>query len=545
MVSIMYDSQLIVLHETHSRQEPYSLAAMLANEPLGAVLIDGLLASRCCGRAHVVAPDSWGLKASGKRQHVLQYSDRIPLTNGLLENKRNSYLILSDGRFQTDVDYSWLRNVVSSCQTDAVLVDIEPMLSANQDKFRLTSQGHLAGIRRVYSDSAQEVPIPTVWPCHVFIRKSLLPRIFNAGSVPADFGKFLELLSKSVSVRSISVGGVLLDIETPQGLLAFVAKSLKFSPMAGGLVAASASSNTIPASTRRDREVVIGRNVRIGENASLIGPVIIGDSANIGDGAVVVRSIIGSGVRIEPMKIVHDQLLVKDPDSGEVQEFKQCAFAVSCSTRNNFKAWPRLSYARFVKRMFDIVFAAGVLILFAPVIAIIALIIKATSHGPVFFGHQRQGLHGGNFGCLKFRSMIVGADDLQHRLRAKNEVDGPQFKMDDDPRVTPIGKFLRDTYLDEIPQFFNVLFGNMSVVGPRPSPEAENSLCAYWRDARLSVRPGITGLWQMCRTRKSGSDFQEWVHYDSQYVRQLSLKLDLWIFWKTSRYLVRTFLRQF
>jgi lipopolysaccharide/colanic/teichoic acid biosynthesis glycosyltransferase len=177
--------------------------------------------------------------------------------------------------------------------------------------------------------------------------------------------------------------------------------------------------------------------------------------------------------------------------------------------------------------------------------AIIAMIIKSTSRGPVFFGHVRQGLHGKSFKCLKFRSMIIGADDLQRKLRIKNEVDGPQFKMEDDPRVTPIGKFLRDTYLDEIPQFLNVFLGQMSLMGPRPSPEAENSLCAYWRDARLSVRPGITGLWQVCRTRKTGNDFQEWVHYDSEYVRQLSFKLDLWIFWRTVKYLVRAFLKQF
>jgi lipopolysaccharide/colanic/teichoic acid biosynthesis glycosyltransferase len=243
--------------------------------------------------------------------------------------------------------------------------------------------------------------------------------------------------------------------------------------------------------------------------------------------------------------MVHDRLLVRSAGGNEVHEFKQQFSSAFCRARSNFRIWPHLSYARFVKRAADIVVATFVLLFFAPVIAIIAVVVKATSRGPIFFGHLRQGLHGKNFRCFKFRSMIVGADELQQKLRVKNEVDGPQFKMDDDPRVTPIGEFLRDTYLDEIPQFFNVLLGHMSVVGPRPSPEAENSLCAYWRDARLSVRPGITGLWQVCRTRKAGTDFQEWVHYDSLYVRHLSLRLDMWICWETTKYLVKTFLKQF
>jgi lipopolysaccharide/colanic/teichoic acid biosynthesis glycosyltransferase len=117
--------------------------------------------------------------------------------------------------------------------------------------------------------------------------------------------------------------------------------------------------------------------------------------------------------------------------------------------------------------------------------------------------------------------------------------------MADDPRISVIGRFLRDTYIDELPQFFNVLIGQMSVVGPRPSPEAENTLCPSWRDARLSVRPGVTGLWQICRTREPMRDFQEWIHYDTRYVRNLSLKLDLWICWLTAMRMVRNFVKQF
>jgi len=141
--------------------------------------------------------------------------------------------------------------------------------------------------------------------------------------------------------------------------------------------------------------------------------------------------------------------------------------------------------------------------------------------------------------------MLVGADDLQAALRARNEVDGPQFKMEDDPRINGVGHFLRATCLDEILQFFNVLLGQMSLVGPRPSPEKENSLCPPWRDARLSVRPGITGLWQVCRTRQQAQDFQEWVYYDTQYVKNLSWKKDFWICCTTVKELTIRFINQF
>ena len=141
--------------------------------------------------------------------------------------------------------------------------------------------------------------------------------------------------------------------------------------------------------------------------------------------------------------------------------------------------------------------------------------------------------------------MIEGADDLQATLRVINEVDGPQFKMEDDPRINNVGRFLRETSLDEIPQFFNVLLGQMSVVGPRPSPEAENALCPSWRDARLSVCPGITGLWQVHRTRIPEQDFQEWVYYDTLYVKQASFKKDIWICWQTFLQLIRRFIQQF
>lgn len=179
------------------------------------------------------------------------------------------------------------------------------------------------------------------------------------------------------------------------------------------------------------------------------------------------------------------------------------------------------------KRVMDVVLTLIGVIALSPLFALVAILIKCTSAGPVFFAHRRQGLGGKEFPCLKFRSMRTGADAMQDALRSKNEVDGPQFKIEHDPRLTVLGKWLRQTNIDELPQLFNVLVGHMSLVGPRPSPDKENQLCPSWRRARLSVKPGVTGLWQVMRLRdQEQSDFQEWIYYDVEYARHQSLWLD-------------------
>jgi lipopolysaccharide/colanic/teichoic acid biosynthesis glycosyltransferase len=254
-------------------------------------------------------------------------------------------------------------------------------------------------------------------------------------------------------------------------------------------------------------------------------------------------------VSVEPKQALRDCVVVASPSGpaphiyaggGPVPPAHVCAHH-----SNAFRTWPWFSYARCFKRLTDVVASVLVLILFAPIIPIIVLAVKLSSPGPVFFRDKRQGRHGEPFRCAKFRTMRQGADQMQDKLRFVCEVDGPQFKMADDPRITTVGRFLRETYLDEIPQFINVLCGQMSIVGPRPSPEWENTLCPPWRDARLSVRPGITGLWQVYRTRQPQRDFQEWILYDTQYVRDFSFGLDLWICWRTFRRMVGSFLSQF
>ena len=127
------------------------------------------------------------------------------------------------------------------------------------------------------------------------------------------------------------------------------------------------------------------------------------------------------------------------------------------------------------------------------------------------------------------------AESMVQELQDLNQADGPQVFIENDPRVTAIGNLLRKLQIDEIPQFWNVVRGEMSFVGPRPSPERENQFCPAWRELRLSVRPGITGLWQVSRTRAPGEDFQEWIKYDIEYVRTASLLVDLKILLRTIR----------
>jgi lipopolysaccharide/colanic/teichoic acid biosynthesis glycosyltransferase len=183
------------------------------------------------------------------------------------------------------------------------------------------------------------------------------------------------------------------------------------------------------------------------------------------------------------------------------------------------------------KRLLDVAGALVGLALTLPLYPLIMLAIWLEDGSPFFFGHVRETLGGREFKCWKFRSMRRDAEGMKAQL--KNEVDGPQFFIKKDPRMTRVGRFLRTTNLDELPQFWNVLVGDMAIVGPRPSPRNENRFCAAWREARLSVRPGITGLWQVERTRAPGVDFQEWVRYDLEYVQRVGVGTDLYIIWRT------------
>jgi exopolysaccharide biosynthesis polyprenyl glycosylphosphotransferase len=198
-----------------------------------------------------------------------------------------------------------------------------------------------------------------------------------------------------------------------------------------------------------------------------------------------------------------------------------------------FRVTPDLSWALLVKAAMDRVGALLGILLLLPFFLLIAVIIKLTSPGPVVFKQRRAGRHGRPFTMYKFRSMRTGAEMEQEELRAFNQMSGPVFKVEKDPRITPFGRWLRKTSLDEFPQLFNVLFGQMSLVGPRPLPlyEVDNfELTAHRR--RLSMKPGLTCLWQISG-RNFVKDFNDWVKLDVQYIDNWSLGLDLSILLRT------------
>lgn len=185
----------------------------------------------------------------------------------------------------------------------------------------------------------------------------------------------------------------------------------------------------------------------------------------------------------------------------------------------------------FFKRAFDVVTALFLLVLFLPVIPVMILLIKLDSPGPILFRQRRVGKNGREFDFYKFRSMFVGAENVIGALRPLSRVDGPHFKLKEDPRVTRVGRFLRRSSLDELPQLLNVIKGDMSMVGPRPNLPSEVSQYLPWQKRRLDVTPGITCFWQI--SGRSHIGFQEWMRLDLEYIRQRSLLTDLKIILKT------------
>lgn len=193
---------------------------------------------------------------------------------------------------------------------------------------------------------------------------------------------------------------------------------------------------------------------------------------------------------------------------------------------------PRRPVYDAVKRLMDLALSLAALIVLAPVWLAIALAIKLTSPGPVFYRWQVVGEGGRPFTGYKFRTMVVNADALKAQLLAANEMSGPVFKIKRDPRITSVGRFLRKFSLDELPQLWSVLRGDMSLVGPRPPLRSEYVQFEPWQRAKLSVKPGITCLWQISG-RNRVSNFDDWVRLDLAYIERRSLAFDLWILLRT------------
>jgi lipopolysaccharide/colanic/teichoic acid biosynthesis glycosyltransferase/carbonic anhydrase/acetyltransferase-like protein (isoleucine patch superfamily) len=562
--------QLIIVREARDRGangEPGLLQYALSTAPLPTVVVDGL---RHLWRCHAgdapgermglrtpeemrwVLPGGWQTDLLATCGPTVFSSESLSLdARAWGGRRRSSWLAIVNGRFAVQVSHRLLGRLLETTPADCLTVTAASDLRVGQERLRLTPDNQVVGYRRLYADSMSVTPIPLDWPHILFLRREAFGAALESGLL-SSFGGWVERCrAAGLRFQSVAIAGAAYDLETPEGLLSVAQAALS---------CLSSSESTREPAPGEDREispqahlvgpVVLGREVTIEAGAVVVGPAVLCDGCTVGRDAVVDSAIVGAGVSVEPNRSL-GACVVTGLNRRSVSESTEASTGWSpqghvCPHDHRvFRLWPRFSYARYFKQIADVVAAVLVLILFAPVIPVIALAVKMSSPGPVFFRDKRQGLHGRPFHCVKFRTMRQGADRMQDKLRYVSEVDGPQFKMADDPRITTVGRFLRETYLDEIPQFFNVLCGQMSVVGPRPSPESENTLCPSWRDARLSVRPGITGLWQVRRTRDPQKDFQEWILYDTQYVRDFSFGLDLWICWRTFRRMVANFVSQF
>lgn len=188
-------------------------------------------------------------------------------------------------------------------------------------------------------------------------------------------------------------------------------------------------------------------------------------------------------------------------------------------------------YYYFLKRLIDTIFSLTGIILLSPIFLIVSVLIKIDSKGPVIFAQERVGKNGKHFKMYKFRSMIPDAEKHLTELKEKNEMSGPMFKMKEDPRVTKIGKFIRKTSIDELPQLFNVIKGDMSLVGPRPNLPKEVAKFNSYHKLKLLAKPGLTCYWQVRGRNEIG--FEDWMKLDVKYIEERNTFIDLKLIWKT------------
>ncbi len=300
------------------------------------------------------------------------------------------------------------------------------------------------------------------------------------------------------------------------------------------------------------KPIMIDQASCVGEKAMVIGPAAIGANCTVEEGAVLTECIllpntkVGRGARLDRCILGEGSEVEDGATLREVIVLEQSSQAgdllsspgrhVSLNSSGLIRVpewWSRVPHAYLLgKRYFDLVFATVALVASAPLLALMAVAVKLDSSGSAIFRQRRCGQGGKEFTMYKFRTMVNNSEDLKRELMSSNEVDGPMFKIMADPRMTRVGRFLRATNMDELPQLWNILRGDMSLVGPRPLSMDEMRYNPRWREIRLSVRPGLTGLWQAeAHTKLS---FADWIRYDTCYVRRMSPWLDLKIVLKTA-----------
>ncbi len=413
-------------------------------------------------------------------------------------------------------DPRWVRHLVA-------LEDIE---SGAKEFVQLDAEGRVAKVQRYYE--------AVTWSLTSGVACSLLPVSSALIMQELPFSSLPELRSalaaRGVPCQDVPVSGGVYDLKEERGLLEMGRASAVGLFARGGEESDRSPSAHLDAAARIVGPVVIQEEVAVDAEALILGPTILGKGCRIGRGAVVAQSVVPAGAVVKDGATWRHRLVVGlPPQEGERPRQRPFPGVMSgVGVRVLHSDGPRSkSIYPAVKLVVESFLALTALVLLSPLLLLVALLVRLGSNGPSLYGDKREGMGGQVFRCWKFRSMVVNAHALQQKLREASNVDGPQFKIENDPRVTRLGGILRKTNIDELPQLINVALGQMSFVGPRPSPFRENQTCIPWREGRLSVRPGITGLWQICRRDRSTGDFHQWIYYDLLYVRHMSPWMDV------------------
>jgi len=424
--------------------------------------------------------------------------------------------------YQAARDPRWARHLVA----------FDVSTAGTLERLETDANGRVRRIQRHYDT--------LTWPFATGVACSLLPVSCCSVAEELPFSPLANLrralATTGVPSRDLPLRGVAVDLTQEEGFLAFSEEILlatfeRRPPGMNGAPLLVGGGQRIHATASVHGPVVLHEDVEVGEDALLLGPVVLGPGARIGSRTIIAQGVVGAEVQVPAQWTLRHrgifETLSGSPPAIRDTQAEPYRRAPPQLRRASPAAEGRRDPYRTIKPILEGVAAALALVLLAPLLALVALWIKLDSPGPVLYGDTREGKDGRPFRCWKFRTMHSKANLLQRELATENEMDGPQFKLIIDPRITRIGRWLRPTSIDELPQLLNVALGQMSLVGPRPSPFRENQVCVPWRQARLSLRPGITGLWQVCRHDRLQGDFHQWIQYDLLYVRHASFEVDL------------------
>jgi lipopolysaccharide/colanic/teichoic acid biosynthesis glycosyltransferase len=390
------------------------------------------------------------------------------------------------------------------------------------DRVIFDRRGGVRGIRRYYDARTWSYltgVVCTLMPAATFIR---FADTLDGCSSLTDFRT--ALAASGVPCRDLPLAGEALRLDREAGLLRVAQRAIARMavPEPQGTPTA-----LIHPTAKLLGPVAVQQDAVIEADATIIGPAVLGAGSRVGTGAIVAQSLVGAGVEIVPgTTVTHRAVFHAGSLHFGASEHDDRDVRVSTPLTEETGEAESGSVYLVIKEWFDRTAAFAALVCLSPLLLLLAILIKLDSRGPVFYADLRETIGGRQFHCWKFRTMRPGAAGEQWTLAQKNQMDGPQFKINGDPRITRLGRWLRKISLDELPQLFNVLAGEMSLVGPRPSPFRENQICVPWRQARLSVRAGITGLWQVARDERRNGDFHQWIYYDLLYVQHLSWKVD-------------------